>query len=226
MSLKEHYNKLYTSAIDKIYNDKYELDSLIDSNTDNRFGITLLIRPSIAVKNKIQAFLNKLYQIDPNQYYYKNTDIHITVLSIISCYQGFQIKNININDYVNVIKESIIENGNLKIEFKGLTASPSCIMLQGFTNNESLNTIRDNLRNNFKNTILEQSIDQRYAIQTAHSTVVRFRNKLINKINFLKIIEQYRDHNFGTFTPQNLELVHNDWYQRKTHVKTLASFSI
>ncbi|MFI1772499.1 mutarotase [Thalassobellus citreus] len=226
MNLKEHYNNLYTESIQKISNNNYQIDDLIESSLDKRFGITLVIRPSIEVKNEIQKFLNEIKSIDPNQYYYQNSDIHITVMSIISCYDGFKLENIKQSEYIKIIEESIIKNSNLKIDFKGITASPSCIMVQGFMNNESLNNIRNNLRENFKNTTLEQSIDKRYSIQTAHSTVVRFKEKLNKKSELLKAVESFKNYNFGSFSVNNIELVYNDWYQKEKHVKKLFKFDI
>lgn len=56
MNLIDHYNELYNHAIQKIQSDEYELDALIDSPTDNRFGITLLARPDKNVKRKFKNF--------------------------------------------------------------------------------------------------------------------------------------------------------------------------
>jgi len=227
MNLEKHYNDLYKESIKKILNGEYQIDDLIHSPLDNRFGITLLIRPPIEIKNKIQKFLSKLKAIEPNQYYYQNSDIHITVMSIISCYDGFKLENIEFSEYIKTIKESINKtNPNIKIDLKGITASPSCVMIQGFMNNESLNEIRNNLRENFKNTTLEQSIDKRYSIQTAHSTVVRFKENLSKKSNFLKTIEAFKNYNFGSFSVKNMELVYNDWYQKEKKVKKLFKFDI
>lgn len=226
MNLKEHYSKLYKESIGKISSDVYEIDNLIDSKFDQRFGITLLIRPSNEVKNEIQKFLFELKKVEPNQYYYPNSDVHITVMSIISCYEGFNIEKIELPKYIELIKKCLPLNENIKIQFKGVTASNSCIMLQGFMNNNIINDIRDKLRLTFKNTELEQSLDKRYSIQTAHSTIVRFRKKLNQKDHFLKIIDTYVDYDFGTFDVENIELVYNDWYQRKEFVKKLHEFKI
>lgn len=226
MSLKSHYDTLYKTAIQSIVSNNYEIDNLIHSNLDNRFGITLLMRPPIAVKNEIQKFLNALKAIDPNQYYYKNSDIHITVMSIISCYDGFQLDTIDISKYTTLIKESLADISNIEIQFKGITASPSCIMIQGFMVNTSLNKLRNNLREKFKNSTVQQSIDKRYAIQTAHATVVRFKAELKQKVEFLDTIKNYRNFDFGTFKVKTIELVYNDWYQSAKFVKQLDSFSI
>lgn len=112
------------------------------------------------------------------------------------------------------------------IEFRGLTASPSCLMVQGFPENNSLTQIRDSLRVDFKETDLEQSMDKRYAIQTAHSTVFRLKEEIENKESFLDTLEKYRDYYFGTFAVDSLELVFNDWYQRKEYVKELYRFEL
>ena len=226
MNIKEHYSKLYNESIYNISLDKYAIDSLIDSKFDKRFGITLLIRPTNEVKNKIQKFINELKEVEPNQYYYPNSDLHITVMSIISCYDGFSIEKIEPLKYIELIKKCLSLNQNIEINFKGLTASNSCIMLQGFMNNNQLNEIRDNLRFEFKNSKLEQSLDKRYSIQTAHSTIVRFKNYFKQKQSFLKIIDKYSDYDFGTFTVNKIELVYNDWYQRKEFVKKIYEFEI
>jgi 2'-5' RNA ligase len=227
MNLKEHYSKLYKESINQISSDTYEIDDLIDSKFDRRFGITLLIRPPKEIKDEIQKVLFALKKVEPNQYYYPDSDIHITVMSIISCYQGFDIENIELTKYFELIKKCMpLNNNNTKVQYKGLTASNSCIMLQGFMNNNVVNDIRDNLRVGFKNSELEQSLDKRYSIQTAHSTIIRFRRELNQKDAFLKLIDKYVDHDFGTFEIEKMELVCNDWYQRKEFVKKLHEFKI
>lgn len=107
MEMIKYYNKLYDDSIKKIELGNYEIDNLIDSPSDKRFGVTLLIRPNIHIKNKIQKFLDELRVIEPDQYYYPNSDIHLTVMSIISCYDGFGLRNITIADYINLIKKNI-----------------------------------------------------------------------------------------------------------------------
>ncbi len=224
MNLTPHYLDLYKNSKAKIASEKYDVDTLMDSDLDQRFGITLLIRPPEEIKNAAQFFLSKLKLVEPQQYYYPNSDIHITVMSIISCYDGFKLSSINLEDYIEIVEKCIIKNQKIEINFKGVTASSSCVMLQGHMNNSVLNDTRNNLRTAFKNSNLEQSIDARYAIQTAHSTVVRFKEKLKQKELFLQTLDEYLHYDFGTFEVNNFELVFNDWYQRAKYVKTLHQF--
>ncbi|MDI1307447.1 MAG: mutarotase [bacterium] len=224
MDLKQHYTALYNESIEKIVTNMYQIDNQIDSLSDNRFGITLLIRPNSETKKNIQSFLDELKQIDPEQYYYPSSDIHITVLSIISCYDGFDLETISIPDYVAIIEKSLVGIQDIAINFQGITASPSAIMLLGFTNSDSLDVLRNNLRTNFTNSGLEESIDKRYSINTAHATVARFRKEINHKEKLIEILEKYRNFDFGKFKVEKYLLAYNDWYQRKQFVKELHEF--
>lgn len=224
MNLQEHYNQLYIKSSKAILEGNYKVDSQINNASDSRFGVTLLIRPSDEIKAQIQLFLDELREVDSKQYYYPNSDIHITVMSIISCYEGFTLSKIRIEKYIEIIQKSLLDVDKIKIDFKGVTASPSAIMIQGFPTDESLNNLRDKLRENFKKSTLQQSIDSRYAIATAHSTVARFQEKIENPEKLMDIVEKFRDYDFGEFTVDKLELVYNDWYQRKSNTIDLADF--
>jgi 2'-5' RNA ligase len=226
MNLKEHYNQLYKTGSEAILTGNYNLDSKINDVLDSRFGITLLLRPSENIKANFQLFLSELKAIEPNQYYYPDSDIHVTVMSIISCAEEFKLNHISPNDYIQLICKSMIDTDKIKIYFKGITASKSAIMIQGFPTDETLNNLRNKLRDNFKSSELQQSIDSRYSISTAHSTVVRFTEKLQNPEKLIEVVEKFRDFDFGEFTIENLELVYNDWYQREKNTIHLADFNM
>lgn len=224
MKLKEHYNKLYNDSINKISSNNFVLDTLIDSKNDNRLGLTLLVRPTDIIKSNISRFIEKVQEIDPAQYYYPQSDMHITVLSIISAFDGFDISNIQVYEYIEILDSIISKYRKFNIQFKGITASPSCIIIQGFPEKDILNNIRNDIRKSFKDSNLFNSIDSRYELITAHSTVIRFKNKLINIDKYLNLLDEYREYDFGSFEVSALELVHNDWYHKKQNTKLIKKF--
>lgn len=226
MNLTEHYSQLYKTSSEIISAGKYSIDSELKNESDSRFGITLLIRPNDEIKANIQAFINELKKAEPEQYFYPDSDIHITVMSIISCSGDFTLNQISPNEYIEVICRSLVDVEKIKIHFKGVTASPSAIMIQGFPSDETLNNLRNRLRENFKNSGLQQSIDSRYSILTVHSTVMRFQEKLTDPKKLIEIAEKFRDYDFGEFEVKNLELVYNDWYQRKSTTRVLGDFGL
>lgn len=226
MDLKEHYTNLYNNSIKELQLENYKIDSIIQDPTDNRFGITLILRPSEAIKNKIQSFLEVLKKDNPAQYYYCNSDIHITLLSIISCYAGFTLNKIDLAKYSVVIQNCLQKIPEIEIEFKGVTASSEAIMIQGFPKSEALNNLRKALRSAFKNSGLQQTIDQRYIIATAHTTVVRYQSPIAKRMELIASLQKYRNHSFGIFKTNQIELVANDWYQKQEKVQLLHLFNL
>ncbi|MGB8319012.1 MAG: hypothetical protein WCE54_12850, partial [Ignavibacteriaceae bacterium] len=169
--LKSLYDKMWGDAFEKIKRNDLEIDKLIDDPNDSRRGITLQARPEKKILNNLNRFLSETRIIEPGQYYYLPGEIHVTVLSIINCHTGFNFSELNLPDYIECIEKSIKNIKPFYIEFKGITASPSCILIQGFPENDSLELIRNILRTEFGNGSLYNSIDIRYRIKTAHSTV-------------------------------------------------------
>lgn len=224
MDLVRHYDTLFTNSINEIKTNNCQIDELIDSPNDFRFGLTLIIRLNQDINSSINSFLDELRVLEPYQYYYPPIDRHVTLLSIISCYEGFTPDKININQYVSTMEKALNDKHAFDIEFKGITMSPSCVMVQGFPVGNTLNEIRENLRSVFKNAPLRQSLDQRYLLQTAHSTVLRFKRPLNQKDQFIDILNKYRNYNFGRLTVHTIEFVFNDWYQREKNSKLLHSF--
>lgn len=218
---------MYDRSFPEIKQGNYQFDPLIDSNSDNRLGITLVIRPSLDVKNRIQELLAQFQSIDPIQYYYPNSDIHITLLSVIGCYEGFDIQKISVEKYVAAIEKAIQNFQSFEIDFKGITTSTSSVIVQGFFANNQLNHLRDAIRQELSlHADLELKMDVRYPVQTAHSTVIRFRNEIQNLPEFVKVIEENKDFSFGAFLFNSFELVFNDWYQKAQRVQTLATFHL
>lgn len=225
-SLVALYDELWENTLVHIRSKGFDHDPWIDSPVDNRFGITLLIRPSEEVNDAVQHFLSSVKAIEPDHYFYPNPDIHVTVMPIISCYEGFELGQINPEDYIDLLKGCLKELSSFPLEFRGVTASPSCIMVKGYPLDDTLEEIRNRLRQAFKDSPLEQSLDKRYPLQTAHATVIRFKQPVKKQEAVLAQLEAFRDFYFGKFEVSELELVFNDWYQREEKVQKLFSFGL
>lgn len=226
MDLESHYSMLWEASLSRFRQGEFEYDMMIDDPTDNRMGLTLLLRPDVAAIDRIRDFLCALEALEPHQYYYPDSDIHVTVLSIISCYEGFQLSQINAGDYIALIQEALIGLNGFEIMMSGITASNACILVQGFPLGTQLETLRNVIRKKFSQSKLQQSLDERYLLKTAHSTVVRFKTPLQNEALFISKLAEYRNHPMGTFKVDALELVYGDWYQKKSRVEHLHTFRL
>jgi 2'-5' RNA ligase len=176
------------------------------------------------VKRRILTFLHELHTIEPSQYYYPGTDFHVTVMSIVSCYPGFSLEQVQVQKYIDAITVCLKRINRFDLSFRGITASSSCVMIQGFPGNQMLEMSRDAVREHFLRSPLQQSIDTRYAIRTAHATVARFRRKPTHTAQFINVLKRYREYDFGTCEVAAYELVFNDWYLRAHQVQHLHTF--
>lgn len=226
MDLHSKYLRLFEQNLPKIANGEHLTDSYLDAPSDNRYGLSLILQLDPGVNQKVQQFLLDLQQEEPDQYYYTPDQIHITVLSIISCCEGFKLDSITVPDYAEIIEESLQGIKAFEMTYRGITASNSGLLLQGFPKGDELDQIRENLRINLRASGLRESIDQRYKLSTAHATIMRFRTELQNSEQFVKILQNNRESFFGTENITRLHLVYNDWYHRAERTRVLRSFCI
>ncbi|MEH6453700.1 MAG: hypothetical protein V7782_11745 [Psychromonas sp.] len=221
--IEKIYNGMWVNAIQCIKDGKYEVDSSINSSDDTRRGLTVLYYLSEKVGASIRELSDELERIEPEQYYYPTNEFHLTVLSIITCVAGFKLSNIDVQAYSNAFAQAVKDIGPFKIKYSGITASPSCVLVQGFPDTNQLNILRDTLRVNFTKANLHTSIDVRYEISTAHATIVRLQSPLRNTDKFIEVLCKYRDRDFGTVEVGKLDFVFNNWYQDLSVTKLLSS---
>lgn len=226
MDIAEVYETLYQESRQKFLAGNYQIDARIDDPLDTRRGLTLILRPDASVGESVQRFLRDLQNIEPRQYCYPESDVHITVMPIISCVEGFTLSSLPIDRYIQRIDAALRGISPFCIDFSGITASPSCILVQGFPRDSSLKKIRDLVRTAFTAGNIHQTLEQRYPMRTAHATVCRLKEKLKDKSAFSRFLDAHRHREFGTFMVKELELVFNDWYLRKEHLQVLHRFSL
>ena len=233
-----------------LHNEGVSVDHNIHSNADTRRGVTALAyieKNDTQVATRISEFLMGLQQVIPNQYFYPTNELHLTMLSIISCVDDFTLDDIHTPDYTALFQEALSGLPEFNITFEGVTATPDCVVIQGVVDhgksgkneeNDTLALLRQRLRNAFKSSTLRSNIDARYTLKTAHCTAARFCSPLNTSSNtnantqaseselVLNYLERYRNHNFGTITVKHIDLVFNDWYQRLNNTKLLAQASL
>ncbi|MFM2485223.1 hypothetical protein [Celerinatantimonas yamalensis] len=224
------YDEMWDKFSVAMTQNQYALDPyLLDGNNDDRRGITALAYLGLnnqKVCHEISCFQKHVRHLEPHQYYHPADELHLTVLSIISCFDGFKLTDINIGQYIDIFNQVMAESDPITIHYRGVTASPNCIVIQGFPIDSNLERLRNNLRHRFKRSGLQSSIDARYKLVTAHSSVIRFSSPLQNRHQLLALCQQYRDYDFGHIEFHSFELVFNNWYQNLAVTKALAQCSV
>lgn len=222
--LSTHYERMYRDASASIAAGRYTLDQMIDDPGDNRFGISLIIKLSDELCDKIIALQNQFKSIEPEQYYYPRTDLHITVIAIVSCHSGFTIEDRNMIPYFEILHRVIHEVPPFQITCSGLTASAGSVLMQGFPSGKEIDQFRNEIRTRFNSSGLFHTIDTRYPITAAHSTIIRFRHALRSPAAMVSKLDSLRDSSFGILEVDRVQLVYNDWYQRADRTRLLKKF--
>jgi 2'-5' RNA ligase len=224
--LRKHYDQLWSIALGRIRAGRTELDPILQTGAiDRRRGLTVVARPSQPVQHSVALFVRELRRLEPDQYYYHPSEFHLTVLSLftatVNCEPYFALQD----KYVAAVDSALKDIHPIHISFEGITASPSTIMIQGFFETHELNDLRNTFRRRLRIRGLGKGLDDRYRLQTAHMTVVRFRAPLRHPERFANVLEQARQRPFGTTAFRSFLLVENDWYMSRHTAVSLERYS-
>ncbi len=224
------YNDMWCRFATAVQQDQIKLDPyLTNLNADTRRGISALSylkHGNQATLKRINEFLQAVKALEPQQYYHPPEELHLTLLSVISCVANFQLADIDPVPYSEIFSAVIKQAEPIEICYQGVTASPDCIVIQGFPVGDGLAQLRDNLRDKLHQARVKVSFDSRYKLVTAHSTAVRFCYPLRSGQRLLKLCQQYRNYPFGTIQLRDFELVFNNWYQNLSETRVLSRCSL
>ncbi len=221
------YNMLWDTSFNAVSQGEIEIDDLITHpEADKRRGLTLIFRPSAEIKRAIQFFLDELRQIEPGQYYYPETDLHFTVLSLFTATVDHQREYDRLKDYQAAVEKTLQGIPPFEFQVNGLTVSKSAVLLCGYPRPDYLNVIRNSLRKNLIRSGLAQGLDKRYVLTAAHTTVMRFSSPLINPAGLAEFLLENKQKPFGKFQVDGLDLVKNDWYMAQQNTTVVYRYPL
>lgn len=223
----EIYEKLWREAAAAFARNEPQLNPYLhDKSRDRRRSVTLLLRPSLAVQARLKFFLDSLKSVCPEQYFYQPEELHVTVLSIISGTERWQEEMLKLPALRPIISEVLAHQSPFHLQFRGLTASPGSVMIQGFPAGDGLANIRNGLRAAFAHAGFGDLLDRRYPISGAHITVMRFRQPGVDWKRLLPLLEENRQTDFGEMKVDRLQLAFGDWYASVNVVQTLEEYRL
>jgi len=225
--LARHYDALWQDAVDYFAIGKVALDPfLIDRRRDHRLGLTVIARPTQQVVDQFSALIHELTQIEPHQHFYQPSELHITILSLFTATEEVEPYFAKIPSYLTALDPVLSAAERFTISFRGITASKSSIIAQGFPQDGSLECLRERLREALRSQNLGEGLDARYRITTAHTTIMRFQTQPLDLKRLIKILGGYREYDFGQSAFQTVQLVKNDWYMSADKMEVLADYPL
>ena len=199
---------------------------LRDKAGDDRRGVTLVARPDAGVRKKVAIFSRAATGICPRQYFYKPSELHVTVMAIISGSESWRCEIPRLPACREVL-DRVLKNCNpFRVYFRAVTVSPDAVMIQGFPADGTLSRLRDELRDAFGKAGLGGNLDRRYKTVTAHLTVMRFSEPEADWQPLFDFLQANRETNFGETRFQSLQLIWSDWYASAGLVRVLQKYPL
>ena len=221
------YEQLWLQALSAFGKGEPQVDPCLSHRTEDlRRGITVVLRPSLEVQGKVNQFIKHLAAVCPVQQFYHPEELHVTVLSIISGTEAWRQEIRQLKVYRSIISEVLSRQRAFKICFRGVTASPGAVMIQGFPVGDGLAQVRDELRNAFAKNGFTSLLDRRYKISTAHMTVMRFQRPENHCEGLMSLLRENRGMDFGESEASGLQLIWGDWYASRNLVRTLQEYRL
>jgi 2'-5' RNA ligase len=221
--LAQHYDRLWRSAVASFERGQVRLDPhLPDKQGDARRGYTLMIRPAPGVARRIEAFLAEFDAREPGQYLYRPTEFHVTLLSLFTATEGYQPYFERREAYIGAVERALGGAPPFSIHFRGVTASPGAVMIQGFPQDDTFARLREAVRRELRLAGLGEGLDQRYRIRAAHITVIRFQQPPRDLPGLVRFLSRQRGRDFGTSPVSVIQFVENDWYMSEDRVKVIT----
>ncbi|KFI08918.1 2'-5' RNA ligase family protein [Massilia sp. BSC265] len=210
--LQAHYDAMWTRAHGAIAAGDIDRDERVLAGPDPRRGLTLIARPGPALAARFDALLDRLAAAEPGQYRHPAADMHLTVLSLFTVTENPAAQLAQRDAYRAAVHAAVGGIEAFEIGFEGITLSRGAVMACGYPQGGALETLRGRLRDQLRARGLDASLDQRYRLVTAHSTLLRFATALRHPARFAAMLEELRNAPFGSMRVDALELAINDWY--------------
>jgi 2'-5' RNA ligase len=224
---RERYDALWLAAAPELREGRVTLDSWAQrKEADARRGLTLIARPEPPVAAALESLLAELRALEPGQYHAPRADLHLTILSLLTATADYRASLAHAGGYVAAIDEALDGVAPFAVEYSGVTLAPGAVLAQGFPRGDTLSRLRERLRTALAARGLGGTVDQRYRLETAHTTLVRFTAPLQDPPRFVEALEAARRRSFGTSVVSRLELTLADYFQSSETSRSLAAFEL
>jgi 2'-5' RNA ligase len=225
--VQQRYDDLWSSAAPALSKGQAKLDPVLTANElDQRRGLTCLFRPAPAVAQAVAGLLEQIRELEPEQYYYQPSELHVTFLSLFTASVTPERFFARQPEYLEAVGAVAARVRPFRVRFQGITASPEAILIQGYPESEALAAGREALRRVLRERGLAETLDSRYRLETAHMTAVRFRAALKDGDRLARFIEAHRSHPFGEMEVARLQVVKSDWYMSERQSREVHSCAL
>lgn len=172
----------------------------------DRWGLSVIFRPDDAVGRRLAEAATELRShAGSGHAYYGTETLHTTVMTV-DTYRVHLDANRHVAPYVRLMQNAAEGIPRFRHEYRGLTASASTILAQGFPVGDALSDIRTALCGLLSPGTKESRQEAR--VRTfAHASLCVFSGPIVAAEGLVSYIENHREHVYGACDVHALELV-------------------
>ena len=199
--------------------DQKLINELRNPESDQRNGVNVIARPSVAIRDRIFSIQNGLRIVEPDQYYYPSFDLHLTVLEICSGTESSQANQI-FEQLSHLVPGIFQELTSPRIEQPSLRFDNQAGVVV-FQQVGALNEVRQELSQRLVNHGI--NVAPRYATCSAHITFMRYLKQLSGNSAQLETAAQI----LGAWQLDEFWLTcGSNWYGMNSRIKEVGPFKI
>ena len=221
------YDELWAEAQAAFRQGAPHLDSYLrNPKADPRRGLSLIARPPDEVRVRVQGFLCEAVSAAPGQHISHPDEMHMTIFSLLTGSAEWRAHVRRWPAFREALAEILPAHRSFKIVFRGVSASPQTVMIQGFPWDDSLQRLRDDLRARLKERGLAGQLDKRFHTVAAHLTVMRFAAPVPDWQPLARCLQAHRETDFGEMDVTTLQLISSDWYMSRGRTRVLEEYRL
>jgi 2'-5' RNA ligase len=225
--VQEIYEQLWREAQLALEHGEPRLDPhLLDKSRDRRRGVSLAFWLSPEMTAKTSSFLDALKREFPGQHFYQPTELHVTLLTFISASEKWRKEIGDVADFRAILREVLAAHPPFRVEFRGVTAAPNAVMIQGFPLDDGLEKIRADIRAACARHGFAGRLDRRYPNRAAHITAMRFCRSDADWQRLTDVVRENRQTFFGEMQVNTLRLTWGNWYASAETVRVLEEYDL
>ena len=187
--------------------------------------LTTVIRVPEAVGVRIEAALQEIRDRWPGHAYYPPASMHVTVLNLdpyVAAGQG-EGREVAV---IERAAEVLGAHRRFRVTLRGLNGSPSTVFAQAYGADAQVATLRGSLRGAFEEQADARRRDSplRRALPLVLANAVRFMGPVHPEL--LRALRLWRDHQFGPFEVQEVEIVRTDGFMSREKTDFLSRVAL
>lgn len=173
-----------------------------------RWGVSAVLRPVGTVADALaEAAREADSRAGGGHIVYAAGGLHVTVRSIEGYRSDVPRDDPRVAEYGRILRGAARDLGPVAIEFRGIVATPTAVLVQGFPVGEALAELREAMHDGLVGAGLPLGPEAAQRRETAHATLLMVTRRLPDPAAFAAYVDERRRVPFGTCTFDAVDLV-------------------